>query len=93
MILDVDSRGRPPLVVLGEGNQQVLVRPGVLAVVTTLKVDAGAPNRGMMKFIPHPRLDGGDGEEIQEEIENRGNAEKAFSQGDEGREMLDPIQI
>jgi len=47
----------------------------------------------MMKFIPHPRLDGGDGEEVQEEIESRVDAEEAFAQGDEGRNMLDPIRI
>ena len=55
-------------------------------------MDTGAPNRVRIKFIPHPRLDGGDGQEIQEEVENRG-AEKTFAQGDEGGDVLNPIRI
>jgi hypothetical protein len=47
----------------------------------------------MMKFIPHPRLDEGDGEKIQEDVENRGDTEKTFAQSDEGGDVLNPVRI
>jgi hypothetical protein len=74
----------PPFVQLHGGNGHVLVG------LRSVEVDSAVAYQG---HRPVPLLDQGDGEEVPLELEVRFNPQEPLTQLDEGRDLLDPIQI
>ena len=55
------------------------------------EVDAGAPHRRVQLLLPDPPLHKIDGEEIPSQVEVGTDPQEPLAQGDERRNVLDPV--
>ena len=86
VVLDVEPMRMPPLI----GGRQTHRRVFVYSVVAQL--NAGAFHRHAQLVLLLPLLQNGDGEEVPPQIEVGTNPQKPLTQGDERRNVLDPIE-